>query len=59
VGERDTITPPDATLAAARRVRDARAITLPVGHFDAYLGEPFEQAVTAQTEFFIEKLVKS
>ncbi len=56
VGERDTVTPPDATLAAAAKVRDVRVLKLPVGHFDAYLGEPFEQAVAAQTDFFIEKL---
>lgn len=56
VGERDTVTPPDATLAAARRVPDATVITLPVGHFEAYLGEPFEQVVAAQTEFFLKKL---
>ena len=56
VGERDTVTPPDATLAAARRVPDARVMTLPVGHFEAYLGEPFEQVVAAQTAFFLEKL---
>jgi pimeloyl-ACP methyl ester carboxylesterase len=56
VGERDTVTPPDATLAAARRVPDATVMTLPVGHFEAYLGEPFEQVVAAQTEFFLKKL---
>ncbi len=56
VGERDTVAPPAATLAAAKRVPDARVLTLPVGHFEAYLGEPFEQAVAAQTAFFQETL---
>lgn len=57
VGERDTVTPPDATLAAAKRVPGARVLPLPVGHFDAYLGEPFEQAVAAETAFFQENLL--
>ncbi len=56
VGERDTVTPPDATLAAAKRVPNARVLTLPVGHFDAYVGEPFERAVAAETAFFLEML---
>ncbi|TAK72084.1 MAG: alpha/beta fold hydrolase [Dehalococcoidia bacterium] len=56
VGESDTITPLDATLAAAKRVPGARVLTLPGGHFDAYLGEPFEQAVSAETAFYREAL---
>ena len=56
VGASDTVTPPDATLAAARRVPSVRVLTLPGGHFDAYLGEPFEQAVSAEMAFFQETL---
>jgi pimeloyl-ACP methyl ester carboxylesterase len=56
VGERDAVTPPAATLAAAKRVPDVRVLRLPVGHFDAYLGEPFERAVAAATAFFQEIL---
>lgn len=56
VGERDTVTPADATLAAARRAPHARVLTLPGGHFDAYLGEPFERAVAAETTFYRETL---
>jgi pimeloyl-ACP methyl ester carboxylesterase len=56
VGERDAVTPPAATLAAAKCVPDARVLRLPVGHFDAYLGEPFERVVVAATAFFEETL---
>ena len=28
----------------------------PVGHFDIYLGEPFEHAVADQTEFLVRHL---
>jgi dienelactone hydrolase len=56
VGERDKVTPADATLAAANRVPDARVLKLPGGHFDAYLGESFERAVAAETAFYLETL---
>jgi len=57
VGERDSITPTDVTLKAARQAPDARVLSLPGGHFDAYLGEQFERAVAAETAFFAEHLL--
>jgi dienelactone hydrolase len=57
VGERDSITPTDVTLKAARQAPDARVLSLPGGHFDAYLGEQFERAVTAETAFLAEHLL--
>jgi fermentation-respiration switch protein FrsA (DUF1100 family) len=56
VGEDDAVTPTDVTLKAAQRAPDARVLSLPGGHFDAYLGEPFEHAVTAETAFLVEHL---
>lgn len=56
LGQRDVITPPAAALKAARRARDARVLMLDVRHFDAYLGEPFEEAVAAEREFLLLKL---
>ena len=34
----------------------ARVLSLPGGHFDAYLGEQFERAVSGETAFLVEHL---
>jgi hypothetical protein len=57
VGETDSVTPTDVTLKAARHAPDARVLSLPGGHFDAYLGEQFERAVSAESAFFAEHLL--
>ena len=56
MGEKDSVTPTDKTLEAARRAPQARVLSLPGGHFDAYLGEQFERAVAAETAFLVEHL---
>jgi hypothetical protein len=56
VGEQDTITPTPSTLDAARQALRAEVISLPCGHFGAYLGDMFERAVTAETAFLVDKL---
>jgi len=56
VGEQDTITPTPSTLEAARRAPQAKVLSLPCGHFGAYLGDLFERAVAAETAFLVEKL---
>jgi quorum-quenching protein AidA len=58
VGEKDTITPTDSTLKAARQAPRAEVLSLPGSHFDAYLGEQFERAVSAETAFFVKHLLK-
>ena len=50
-GMRDTVTPPGATIATAMRTPGARLMALPTGHFDAYLGAAFEEAVSAEAAF--------
>jgi fermentation-respiration switch protein FrsA (DUF1100 family) len=57
VGTKDRITPPLATIRAAVRAPQARIVSLPVGHFDAYLGSPFRQAVSAEASFLAEHLL--
>lgn len=57
VGEKDSVTPTDRTLEAARRAPRARVLALPGGHFDAYLGEQFERAVAAEAAFLVEHLM--
>jgi len=56
VGMRDTVTPPIATLQTALRTLGARVMGLPTGHFDAYLGDAFEEAVRAEAAFLVEHL---
>ncbi len=55
-GERDTLTPAAAIVRAFRRTPDARLYLLPVGHFDAYVGQWFEEVAPLQTAFFQQKL---
>ena len=57
VGETDTITPTSVTLKAAKLTRGSETLSLPGGHFDAYLGEQFERAVSAETAFFAKHLL--
>jgi pimeloyl-ACP methyl ester carboxylesterase len=49
----DTVAPNQATERHIRRAANPRitARTYPCGHFDIYLGEPFERAVADQVEF--------
>jgi dienelactone hydrolase len=58
-GSKDTVTPPKATIAAALRTPDARLMVLPTGHFDAYLGAAFEEAVSAEAAFLATHLGES
>ena len=45
-----------ATKAAELMGDKAHLVSLPIGHFDIYRGEPFEHAVRDQTEFLIRHL---
>ena len=51
VCERDQTTPPGAAIKMGERAPRGEVLRYPVGHFEIYLGEPFEQAVAAQTAF--------
>jgi len=52
VATHDTIAPPAAVEKVALRARGTvRVERYDVGHFEIYLGEPFEQSVAAQVEF--------
>lgn len=42
---------------AAARMPNARLVRLPVGHFDVYAGEPFEEIVRLESEFLAEHLL--
>jgi fermentation-respiration switch protein FrsA (DUF1100 family) len=51
VCDHDVVTPAAATIKYAARARQGQVIRYPVGHFDIYTGEAWEQAVSDQTEF--------
>ena len=51
VSNTDTVTPPAQTLRYARTAPLGEIKTYAAGHFDFYLGEPFEALVRDQTEF--------
>jgi fermentation-respiration switch protein FrsA (DUF1100 family) len=52
IAAHDAIAPPQAARDAARRASNrAEVRTYPIGHFDIYRGEPFEQAIGDQLGF--------
>ncbi|MGZ8633665.1 MAG: alpha/beta hydrolase, partial [Solirubrobacteraceae bacterium] len=44
-------TPPAAAIKMGERAPRGEVLRYPVGHFEIYVGKPFEQAVAAQTAF--------
>jgi len=55
--KRDNLVSSQAAIAAAEHMGDrARLIILPIGHFDIYLGEWFEQSSMEQVAFFEQAL---
>jgi hypothetical protein len=52
IADRDTVAPPKAAQEAAWRATGRSEVrTYPIGHFDIYLGEPFERAIADQVHF--------
>jgi poly(3-hydroxyalkanoate) synthetase len=49
--EHDTVAPARAAQRHASRARRAEVRLYPYGHFDIYLGEPFERVVADQIDF--------
>jgi len=54
--DRDAVAPPRTALRYAATAPRGEIKRYPVGHFDIYLGEPFEHAVSDQTEFLARHL---
>lgn len=54
--DRDSVTPPKATLAYARSAPRGEIKTYDAGHFDIYLGAPFEAVVADQSDFLLRHL---
>jgi hypothetical protein len=50
------VTPPEETVAFARTAPKGEIKRYDAGHFDIYLGTPFEAVVADQTEFLARHL---
>jgi len=57
VSRTDTVTPPERTLRMAARAPRGEIKLYDCGHFDFYLGEHFERAVSDQTAFLTRHLL--
>jgi hypothetical protein len=51
VADNDDVTPPGPVLKAAHKAPRSEVKRYPISHFDIYIGEGFERAVTDQTDF--------
>lgn len=51
LAERDQVTPTGPTRRVASRAPRGELVTLPLGHFDPYVGEPFERSSGEQVAF--------
>lgn len=57
VARGDNVAPPAAVWRAARSAGGrTEVLALDCGHFDIYVGEPFEESVTIQTDFLVRAL---
>lgn len=59
VSSTDTVTPPEQTLAFARRAPQGEIKMYEAGHFAFYLGDAFEALATDQTAFLTKHLLAS
>lgn len=57
--ERDVITPADTTVKYAALASRGEVKRYPVGHFEIYVGDAWEQAVADRTEFLVRTLAVS
>jgi dienelactone hydrolase len=57
VADRDVVTPPEPALAAAAKAPRGEVRRYPVGHFDIYVGETFEQVAADQVAFLEQHLL--
>ncbi|WP_377705234.1 alpha/beta hydrolase [Pseudoduganella sp. UC29_71] len=57
VSRTDTVTPPERTIAMAGRAPHGEIKLYDCGHFDFYLGQHFERAVSDQTNFLARHLL--
>lgn len=54
--EKDTLFPPAGPKKMAHKMKKVTYISMPMGHFDPYVGEPFEKLVKIMGDFLKENL---
>ncbi|MDD5712125.1 MAG: alpha/beta fold hydrolase [Smithellaceae bacterium] len=54
--EKDTLFPPNGPKKAADRMQKATYISMPMGHFDPYVGAPFEKLVVTMGDFLQKQI---
>jgi len=54
--EKDSLVPQASVARAAGRRKNCRLVSLPVGHFDVYVGDEFERVVELEGDFLVEHL---
>lgn len=52
--ENDSLFPPDGPLKLTRKMKNVTYVSLPMGHFDPYVGKPFKQLVVQMCDFLKE-----
>ncbi len=56
--EKDSLFPPDGPRKAASKMKRATYISLPMTHFEPYVGEPFEELVVKMGDFLRANLTR-
>ncbi|MDZ7883973.1 MAG: alpha/beta fold hydrolase [Mycobacterium sp.] len=56
VCDADTVAPPGPTLKYAAQARNGTVRRYPFGHFDIYVGDPFEKVITDQIAFLHQEV---
>ena len=59
LAEKDSLVSPKSVERAAARMGNARLVRLPVGHFDVYTGDGFNETVELETDFLKQHLTNS
>lgn len=55
--EKDSLIPPEAVEKTAAKIKKAKLVSLPTGHFEVYTGEWFEKVSKLEAEFLVANLV--
>jgi hypothetical protein len=57
LAEKDSLIPARAVERFAAKMPRAEVVRVPLGHFDVYLGEPFEETAKLEADFLQRHLL--
>ena len=57
IAEQDSLIPAEAVEKLAARLPHAEVARVPLGHFDVYVGEPFEETAKLEADFLEKHLL--